>query len=289
MDKALIIAGVLLLIIVIIVIIIIICVSTNNKDEKESFRKKTCKTCGNDDRKIETYGGKYKTQFDKLQDNYNKTKQKEHFFATNTRDAKVTPQGTIAAPRIFTNGMMDTSFDNVVKAIDNNQPLPCSGVVGAGKGNTFDTQYESWRTAQDNSNNDPTAVKNSEELEEISKQVSANLGNGQDCMLTRAGATKAKIVLEPLGTAGVMDEYKTPERDRNHKIRMVSYAIHIPGFELDTNRINDSCTSEGSWAKGFAPTATVNIAVAGSTQDESSVIAPTQTEAEVTSFSENKS
>ena len=214
-----------------------------------------------------------------------KEKTRETFFVTNSRDARVTPQGTIAAPRIFTDGHMNSSFENVCKAIDNNKPLPTTGVVGAGKGNNFETQFDAWRKVQETSQNDPTSVKSQKELEEISKQVSANLGNDSDCMLSRAGATKAKIVLEPLGTAGVMDEYKTPERDRNHKIRMVSYAVQIPAFELDTNRINDSCTSGGSWAKGLSPSTTINIAVGGSSSNEKTAIAPTQTEQVATSFS----
>ena len=261
MDNKLICFGIIGVIILILIIVIIVLLVKDNKNESYC----PCK-----------YEKDLKKEFED---------KRETFFMTNAKDAKVTPQGTIAAPRIFTDGHMNSSFENVCKAIDNNQPLPTNGVVGAGKGNNFETQFDAWRRVQESSTNDPTNVKSQKELEEISKQVSANLGSDSDCMLSRAGATKAKIVLEPLGTAGVMDEYKTPERDRNHKIRMVSYAVQIPAFELDTNRINDSCTSGGSWAKGLSPSTTMNIAVGSSSNTEKSAIAPTQTEQLATSFS----
>lgn len=266
------IAGIIILVIIVVVMII------KSSSKKEKYCPCELRKRYDESRRCES----------KTCDEIEKPSYKETFFVTNAKDAKVTPQGTIAAPRIFTDGHMNTSFENVCKAITENKQLPCTGVVGAGKGNNFSTQFDAWRQVQEAQTSDPTSVKTQKELEDISKQVSANLGSDHDCMLSRAGATKAKVVLEPLGTAGVMDEYKTPERDRNHKIRMVSYAVQIPAFELDTNRINDSCTSGGSWAKGLSPSTTMNIAIGSGRNDEKSAIAPTQTEQVATSFSDQK-
>ena len=214
------------------------------------------------------------------------TNNKETFLLVDPKDAKVTPQGTITAARLYTDGYIhNTSYDKIAAAIDNNSELKGDGVIGAGKGNNFNLQYQAQLEAE-NINNNPTSVKSQSELEQISKHMNTNIGSDSDCMLTRSGANKGKIVLEPLGTAGVMDGYKQPERDRNHKIRMVSYAVHIPGFDIDTNNINEVCTSGGSWAKGFSPNTTVNIAIASGHNGEKSAIQPTQTEQAAETFSQ---
>ena len=215
-----------------------------------------------------------------------KTNDKETFLLVDPKDAKVTPQGTITAARLYTDGYIhNTSYDKIAAAIDNNSELKGDGVIGAGKGNNFNIQYQAQLEAE-NINNNPTSVKSQSELEQISKHMNTNIGSDSDCMLTRSGVNKGKIVLEPLGTAGVMDGYKQPERDRNHKIRMVSYAVHIPGFDIDTNNINEVCTSGGSWAKGFSPNTTVNIAIASGHNGEKSAIQPTQTEQAAETFSQ---
>lgn len=251
------------LLIIVVVIIIIICCANS---KKESF----CKAC-----EIES---KIKQQ--------NNNNQKETFLILDTNTSKVTPTA-IVSDRIYTDGYIprNTSYDKIAAAIDNNTELKGDGVIGAGKGNNFNRQYEAQLEAE-TINNNPTSVKSQSELEQISKHMNTNIGSDSDCMLTRSGVNKGKIVLEPLGTAGVMDGYKQPERDRNHKIRMVSYAVHVPGFDIDTNRINDVCTDGASWAKGFSPSTTINIAVASGHNGEKSAIQPTHTEQTAKTFSE---
>lgn len=255
-------------IIFIIIVIAIIISSISNKFKKENY----CVAC-----EVEK-----KIKQPLVVDNRDN---KETFLLVDTKDAKVTPQGTITAARLYTDGYIhNTSYDKIAAAIDNNSELKGDGVIGAGKGNNFNLQYQAQLEAE-NINANPTSVKSQTELEQISKHMNTNIGSDSDCMLTRSGANKGKIVLEPLGTAGVMDGYKQPERDRNHKIRMVSYAVHIPGFDIDTNNINEVCTSGGSWAKGFSPNTTVNIAIASGHSGEKSAIQPTQTEQAAETFS----
>ena len=210
-------------------------------------------------------------------------KKKETFFAVDSREAKVTPLG-IAAPHIYTDGYIhNSSYDKITAAIDNNTPLSGEDIIGVGRGNNFDRQYEAQLEAEE-INSNPTSVKSQSELEKISKKVNTNIGDDTDSMFNRAGANKGKLVLEPLGTAGVMDGYKQPERDRNHKIRMVSYAVPIQGFDMDTNRISDICMEGGSWAKGFSPNTTTNIAIAATDKNQKSALQPTQTEALAETF-----
>lgn len=176
--------------------------------------------------------------------------------------AKLDSNGNLIGPRIFTDGYTSPqTFNSLAKAISNNEILPTNGAIGATKGDNFDLQYQSWKETQE-LENDPTKVKSMEEIDEISKRISSNMGNSSSCMLSRGGSSKAKIILDPLGTAGVMDEYKTPERDRNHKIRMVSYAVPVQGFDFDTNRISDELMSKGNWSKDFSPQNDGKIALA---------------------------
>lgn len=258
----------LILVIIFVIIIIVVCVSTSKKE-------KYCSAC-----EVEK-----NLKRSKVIDNRGNDK-KETFLILDTNTSKVTPLA-ITADRLYTDGYIprNTSYDKIAAAIDNNEELKGDGVIGAGKGNNFNRQYEAQLEAE-TINNNPTSVKTQSELEQISKHMNTNIGSDSDCMLTRSGANKGKIVLEPLGTAGVMDGYKQPERDRNHKIRMVSYAVHVPGFDIDTNNINEACTSGGSWAKGFSPNTTVNIAIASGHNGEKSAIQPTQTERAAETFSQ---
>ena len=50
---------------------------------------------------------------------------------------------------------------------------------------------------------DPTGVRSQEEMAKIHKQMNSVQANNGSCVFNRAGATKAKIKLEPMGTAGV--------------------------------------------------------------------------------------
>lgn len=201
-------------------------------------------------------------------------KESRETFVSTGGSAFVNKQGDLEGAHLYTDMHSNVPFSSLRNAVMNNKPIPVNETIGAGKGDNFDQQFQSWRATQEKDGNDPTAVKSMAEIEETSKSVSVNLGNDTSCMLTRAGASKAKIKLEPTGTAAVCSEYKTPERDRNHTIYQVNYLVEVPGFQMDTNRINDELTSNGSWAKNFSPNQTKNIAVAGATANEPSAIAP---------------
>jgi hypothetical protein len=241
----------------IVIIIIIVVVSNSNKE----------KYCGcHDD--ILNDNSKY------TDEELKQLKESRETFVSTGGSAFVNKQGDLEGAHLYTDMHSSVPFSSLRNAVMNNKPIPVNETIGAGKGDNFDQQFQSWRVTQEKDGNDPTAVKSMAEIEETSKSVSVNLGNDTSCMLTRAGASKAKIKLEPTGTAAVCSEYKTPERDRNHTIYQVNYLVEVPGFQMDTNRINDELTSNGSWAKNFSPNQTKNIAVAGATANEPSAIAP---------------
>lgn len=190
------------------------------------------------------------------------TQQKENFFALGDR-AYVDEQGDIGGSRIMTNGLLNQPYEEIKAAIQDNKPLKDNSTLGVARGDDLETAYSAYKAIQDVQENDPTAVRSSKEMADIAKQISAAQNNASSNILTRAGSSKAKIKMDPLGTVGVCDQYTTPERDRNHKIYSVAHAVHVPGFEIDTNRINQELTASPGWSKNFATNTISAISTAG--------------------------
>lgn len=188
---------------------------------------------------------------------------KENFFALGDR-AYVDEQGDIGGSRIMTNGLLNQSYDEIKAAIQDNKPLKDNSTLGVSEGDGLETAYSAYKGIQEVQENDPTAVRSSKEMADIAKQISAAQNNSSSNILSRAGSSKAKIKMDPLGTVGVCDKYTTPERDRNHKIYSVAHAVYVPGFELDTNRINQELTSSPGWSKNFASNTISSISSVGS-------------------------
>lgn len=188
---------------------------------------------------------------------------KENFFALGDR-AYVDEQGDIGGSRIMTNGLLNQSYDEIKASIQDNKPLKDNSTLGVSEGDGLETAYSAYKGIQEVQENDPTAVRSSKEMADIAKQISAAQNNSSSNILSRAGSSKAKIKMDPLGTVGVCDKYTTPERDRNHKIYSVAHAVYVPGFELDTNRINQELTSSPGWSKNFASNTISSISSVGS-------------------------
>lgn len=211
----------------------------------------------------------------------------ETFFALGDR-AYIDDQGDIGGTRIMTNGLLDQSYESLSTAIRNNQPLVGGQSLGVARGDAFEEAYGSWKQVQDNHENNPTAVKSQKEMADIAKQISSSQSNNASNIYSRAGSTKEKIVMNPLGTVGVCADYTTPERDRNHKIYTVSHAVHVPGFNIDTNRINQELTDGGqSWAKKFSPSTNTVISTAGTNGDASKSAKLTNDSTVAESFTRN--
>jgi hypothetical protein len=176
-----------------------------------------------------------------------KSKTPEGFLAING-PASVDGMGTISSGQgIFADSTLKDDYQDVVKAVQNNQRYSDNSNLGVGEGDGFEAAYESMQQIQA-LDGGATGVKDQAEMTKISKQINAVNANNNSCIFNRAGTSKARIKLEPMGTAGVCQEY-TPERDRNHEIRMVGQVIDVMGFDIDTNRIQDQFDSQGKYVK----------------------------------------
>jgi hypothetical protein len=171
---------------------------------------------------------------------------KEGFMMVNG-PASVNEMGVISSgDGIFTDSTLKDDYKDIVKAVKDNHFYSDNSTIGVGEGDGMEAAYESMMQIQA-LDNGTTGVKDQEEMTKISKQINALNANNNSCIFNRAGTTKARIKLEPMGTAGVCQQY-TPERDRNHEIRMVANAIDVMGFDIDTNRIQDQFDSQGKYA-----------------------------------------
>lgn len=259
---------------VIVVLILIIIVFTSGKNKEETYC--ACE----DDKNNRANQGRPKTA------ETMKNRENKETFVSTGGDAYVNKQGNITGTHVSSDMYSKVPYSELRNAVENNKPLPLTEVVGAGRGDNFDLQFQTWRANQEKEMRDPTSVKTMAEIEELSKSVSANLGNDSSCMLTRAGSSRAKIKYEPNGTIAVCSEYSTPERDKNHIIYTGSTLVDVPGYHMDTNRINDEITlGTSTLAKNFSPKNNKVISTAGGSVMDQTARGVTNTEIPTETFS----
>jgi hypothetical protein len=211
----------------------------------------------------------------------------ESFTTVLTKESRVTDGGDIVAPRIFTDGYSPNKIDLYKKAIMNGTEIDAEvpkQELAVKLGDNFAGVFDKHVEFVNNKEGDGT-IKSNEELSELSKNIGVH-SNSSNFMMSRGGSGKAKLVLDPLGTAGVMDVDKLPERQKDHKIRMVSQMIHIPDFSIDSNNITEDITANRGWSKNLAPKTEQKIVLNGGTANESvSISVGTAGDQSVESFS----
>ena len=282
-----------IVVVILVIIIIIIAASKKNKEEY-------CPCGGNPNKaseakqKLSEHMKPTNNSFDRLAQSRDRiapemrTENNKETFVSTGGDAYVNRQGNITGTHVSSDMYSKVPYSELRNAVENNKPLPINEVVGAGRGDNFDLQYQTWIANQEKEMRDPTTVKTMAEIEETSKSVSANLGNDSSCMLTRAGSSRAKIKYEPNGTVAVCSEYSTPERDKNHIIYTGSTLVDVPGYQMDTNRINDEIVlGTSSLAKNFSPKDKKVISTAGGSVLDQTARGVTNTEIPTETFSAN--
>ena len=260
---------------IIIIIIIILCIY--KKSSKEGFvRDRTMfnglprftarsLSTNDEDHNTSQYGSK-----------------REGFFAMG-EPGYVDAMGDIAGPRVMTNGILTQDWDDVKKkVVDNTYLENTDEAIGSTKGNGFDDAYQAYKEVQDLQESDDTGVRSPEHIEKINKQINTGLNNNGNNLISRGGATKARIMMNPLGTVGVLENGAAmcPERERNHKIYSVGHAVLLPSYDMSSNgadvyaqftRTNEKQPTSG-WSKNFAPTSNKIITTVGDETTDSAVI-----------------
>jgi len=175
---------------------------------------------------------------------------KEGFFNSGVEHPTVNPMGTIEGATVYTNGQLahGVTFEELQKGIKEGKHVSDHCVAGVGKGDEFEDIYQEYVKIQDQHDINPTGVRSQEEIDEITRSLNGNTNLAKHNFLTRAGAGKSKIKLDPFGTVGVMEDNARllPERDRNHTIYATSHAIQIPGYETPYMDQYQNLTNGGS-------------------------------------------
>lgn len=274
-----------ILIVVVVVIIIIYLIKKNKKPVEPTLPANVPQEHANVGSDIHTTSYNSNTT---LTDELANETPKESFTSIQTDTARIHSDGSIVAPKIFTDGYSSTKIANYKNAIMNDSVLETDAPVqelAVRLGDNFSGVYDKHLSFVTNKKFDDGGVKSHDELSEMSKNIGVQ-SNASTCMMSRGGAGRAKLVLDPLGTAGVMDEMKLPERQKDHKISMVSQLIHIPGYDIDTNNITEGIVSQrGGWSKDLAPKAEQKIAMNSGNVNETVVISTGVSGDQIESFS----
>lgn len=182
----------------------------------------------------------------------NGVENKETFLAIGGDGAVVNNQGTLVGNHIYTNGLLNQPWEEIVENVKNGKPLEDKTVLGAAAGDSFETAWTSHKDQIEVSEQNEIGVKSPEEIAEIEKKLNGGQNNNTSCLYSRGGSSKAKIILDPLGTRGVTDTYDTPERDRNHKIYDGGNVVYVPGYDINISNLPKELTINGKgWGKGF--------------------------------------
>lgn len=175
---------------------------------------------------------------------------KEGFFNTGIESVSVNAMGNLEGPNMYTNGQLahGLTYDKIVQGVKEGKQVSDHSVAGAGKGDGFEGIYQDYVKIQDQHDLNPTGVRSLEEIDEITKSLNGNTNLASHNLLTRAGAGKTKIKLDPNGTVGVMDDNarRLPERERNHTIYATGHVVPIQGYSLDYTDQYQNITNGGS-------------------------------------------
>lgn len=165
---------------------------------------------------------------------------KEGFVLT-PQQAYVSPiTGAIKGPAIMTDGMTRGNWDDFTKSVNEKgfaSDGPISLGVGAGAG--FDSAYQSQQDIQEIDDRNVDGYQSIEDLDQISRKITTANNNANSNMYTRAGSKPIKMVIEPNGIRGIIDEKYLAERDKNHQIATVQTVIPIQGYDVNIERLGE--------------------------------------------------
>lgn len=168
---------------------------------------------------------------------------KEGFLLT-SQNAYVSPvTGAIKGPGIMTDGMTRMNLDEMSKRVNSNGFVSDGAIsLGVGVGNGFDKVYDNQLEIQNIDDKNVGGYQSIDDLDQISRKIASNNNNANNNIFTRAGSKPTKMVIEPNGIRGVIDEKYLPDRDKNHQIATVQTVVPIQGYDVNIERIGEYLT-----------------------------------------------
>lgn len=168
---------------------------------------------------------------------------KEGFLLT-TQNAYVSPvTGAIKGPGIMTDGMTRMNLDDVSKRVNSNGFVSDGAIsLGVGTGNGFDKVYDNQLEIQNIDDKNVGGYQSINDLDQISRKIASNSNNANNNIFTRAGSKPTKMIIEPNGIRGVIDEKYLPDRDKNHQIATVQTVVPVQGYDVNIERIGEYLT-----------------------------------------------
>lgn len=168
---------------------------------------------------------------------------KEGFLLT-TQNAYASPvTGAIKGPGIMTDGMTRMSLDEVSKRVNSNGFVSDGAIsLGVGTGNGFDKVYDNQLEIQNIDDRNVGGYQSIDDLDQISRKIASNGNNANNNIFTRAGSKPTKMIIEPNGIRGVIDEKYLPDRDKNHQIATVQTVVPVQGYDVNIERLGEYLT-----------------------------------------------
>lgn len=168
---------------------------------------------------------------------------KEGFLLT-SQNAYVSPvTGAIKGPGIMTDGMTRMNLDDVSKRVNANGFVSDGAIsLGVGTGNGFDKVYDNQLEIQSIDDKNVGGYQSIDDLDQISRKIASNSNNANNNIFTRAGSKPTKMIIEPNGIRGVIDEKYLPDRDKNHQIATVQTVVPVQGYDVNIERLGEYLT-----------------------------------------------
>jgi hypothetical protein len=162
----------------------------------------------------------------------------EHFLLT-PQGAKIDPTtGALKGVGLITDGLLTTNWKDIEKSVaEKGVGFDGKRIIGVGATEDgLDKAYRNYQEVLELDNNAGYGVRDPEDSRAISKKLAMS-NNAQNNLYTRGGGYPTKMILAPHEIRGVIDERYVPERDKNRQLAVVSTVIHVPGFEINPERL----------------------------------------------------
>jgi hypothetical protein len=163
----------------------------------------------------------------------------EEGFLLTPQGAKIDPTtGALKGVGLITDGLLTSNWKDIEKSVaEKGVGFDGKRIIGVGATEDgLDKAYRNYQEVLELDNNAGYGVRDPEDSRAISKKLAMS-NNAQNNLYTRGGGYPTKMILAPHEIRGVIDERYIPERDKNRQLAVVSTVIHVPGFDVSTERL----------------------------------------------------